>query len=273
MRARRLIIAMPKGGSGKTATAVTLAWGLRERGKRVLLIDLDPQGNASAALGVGGDGRYRTLDLLLRPERPLDATTVADGLDLVAARPWRAGLDLALPKANQLTGPIAVREAIERVEAAYDYVLCDCAPGLGPVTYNALAAGPVLAPVEMTRLAVSVIPELDRVVATLRRGVSPTAIVLGYHPTRHVQNHAESKEALVALRAMEGDRVLRSHVPASTSVARSLAEGTSLFDRRYRRSRAPAAYNAVIEEVTALLEEHHGRSPNVDRWPPVHRIA
>jgi len=273
MRARRLIIAMPKGGSGKTATAVALAWGLRESGKRVLLVDLDPQGNASAALGVGWASAYRTLDLLLRPERPFAATTVLDGLDLVPASPWRAGLDLELQKANQLTGPIAVREAVERVEGAYDYILCDCAPGLGPVTYNALAAGPVLAPVEMTRLAVSVVPELDRVVATLRRGVSPAANVLGYLATRFVERHAESREALAALRAMEGNRVLRARVPASTVVARSLAEATSLFSHRYHRSSAPAAYRAVIEEVTALLEENHGRPPDVDRCPPVHHVA
>lgn len=258
MQARRLIVAMPKGGSGKTATATALAWGFHRAGYRVLLVDLDPQGNATAALGVVPDGGYGTLDFLLRPEHGFEPATVAQGLDVVPASAWRSGVDLEVQKANQLTGPVAVREALGRVESRYNYVICDCAPSLGPVTYNALAAGPILAPVEMTRLAVSVVPELDRVVATLRRGVAPGAAVLGYLPTRHIDRLAESREALQALQALEGGRVLQARVPFATAIARSLAEATSPFSPRYRRSKGPAAYLEVVEEVRALLEEGHG---------------
>lgn len=258
MRARRLIVAMPKGGSGKTATAIALAWGLHRVGRRVLLVDLDPQGNATSALGVVPDGGYGTLEFLLRPERPFEPVTVVAGLDLVPASAWRVAVDLEVQRANQLTGPVAVREALARVEDGYEYVLCDCAPSLGPVTYNALAAGPILAPVEMTRLAVSVVPELDRVVATLRRGVAPAAAVLGYLPTRHIDRLAESREALQALQRLECGRVLRARVPFATAIARSLAEATSPYSPRYRRSKGPSAYLEVVEEVTALLEERHG---------------
>lgn len=258
MRSRRLIVAMPKGGSGKTATATALAWGFHQSGWRVLLVDLDPQGNASSAMGIAPDATYGSLEFLLRPEQPFAPASVADGLDVVPASPWMAGQDLEVQKANQLTGPVTVRDAIERVEGAYDLVLCDCAPSLGPVTYNALAAGPILAPVEMTRLAVSVVPELDRVVATLRRGVAPNATVLGFLPTRAVARQAESREALRALLAIEGHRVMRARVPFATAIARSLAEARSPFGSRYRRSKGPAAYLDVVEEVSALLEERHG---------------
>jgi chromosome partitioning protein len=265
MNARRLIVAMPKGGSGKTATAVAFAWGLQRAGKRVLLIDLDPQGNATGAMGASA-GRYAALEVLLRLGERFDPVRVNDGLDLVPASPWRAGVDIEIQKANQVTGPIAVREAIERVEAFYDYVICDCPPSLGPLTYNALAAGPILAPVEMTRLAVSVVPELDQVVATLRRGVAPDARVLAYLPTREVAEQLESREALLALRAIEADRVLSTRIPQATAIARSLAEATSPFVDRFRRSKGPAAYLAAIHEVTTLLEAQHGqRNEAIDR--------
>ncbi len=258
MRTRRLVVAMPKGGSGKTATATALAWGFHRMGRRVLLIDLDPQGNATAAMGVAPGREYRSLEFLLHPDRAFAPATVMEGLDVVPASTWRSGLDLEVQKVNQLTGPVTLREAIDRVQAAYEYVLVDCAPSLGPVTYNALAAGPILAPVETTRLAVSVVPELDRVVATLRRSVAPAAKVIGYLPTRCVARLSESREALGALEAMEGSRVLRTRVPFATAIARSLAEATSPFSRRYRHSKGPHAYLHVVEEVGALLEEDHG---------------
>jgi chromosome partitioning protein len=259
MPARRLIIAMPKGGSGKTATAVAFAWGLQRAGRRVLLVDLDPQGNATGALrSDAGPGAYGVLDFLLRPERPFAPQRAAEGLDVVPASPWAVGVDLEVQRANQLTGPIAVREALDRVSDRYDYILCDCAPSLGPVTYNALAAGPVLAPVETTRLAVSVLPELARVITSLRRGVAPRAAVFAYLPTRHVEEQTESREALAALTALVGDRVMRARIPLATAIARSLAEGTPMFDPRYRGSRGPGAYLAALEEALPLLEASHG---------------
>ena len=84
------------------------------------------------------------------------------------------------------------------------------------------------------------------------------AAVLAYLPTRLVERQAESREALRILRALEGDRVLRTSVPLATAVAQSLAEAASLFSPRYHRSKGPAAYLAVVEEVAKLLEERHG---------------
>lgn len=259
MPAHRLVVAMPKGGSGKTATSVAFAWGLQLAGKRVLLVDLDPQGNATAALGIDTrPGAYGVLEFLLRPEIRFLPMRAAEQMDVVAACPWAVGVDLEVQRANQLTGPVAVREALDRVEERYDFVICDCAPSLGPVTYNALAAGPILAPVETTRLAVSVLPELGRVVKQLRRGVAPNASVLAYLPTRFVEEQTESREALRALEGLAGDLVLRTRIPLATAIARSLAEGVPLYDPRYRPSKGPPAYLSALDEVMALLEASHG---------------
>lgn len=258
MGARRLIVAMPKGGSGKTATAVAFARGLARVHKSVLLIDLDPQGSATAALG--GEptlGCYGARELLLRPEVPFAPISVARQLHLVPAFSQAMALEVEIQKVNRVAGPVAVRDALERVESAYDYVICDCGPSLGAVTYNALAAGPILVPVETTRLTVSVLPNLTKAVGQLR-GPAPGACVLAYLPTRHVARQAESREALKALRVLAGKRVLTTVIPQSTAVARSLAEGVSLFDARYRDSKAQAAYLAAVDEVVSRLEARHG---------------
>ncbi len=258
MSARRLIVAMPKGGSGKTATAVAFARGLERARKSVLLVDLDPQGSATAALrGEPTPAGYSACELLLRPEVPFAPICVARQLHLVPASSQAITVEIEIQKVNQVAGPVAVRNALERVASAYDYVICDCGPSLGAVTYNALAAGPILVPVETTRLTVSVLPNLTKAVGQLR-GPAPGACILAYLPTRHVARQTESREALNALRVLAGRRVLTTVIPQSTAVARSLAEGASLFDARYRASKAPTAYLAAIDEVVSRLEASHG---------------
>ena len=258
MGARRLIVAMPKGGSGKTATAVAFARGLAHARKSVLLVDLDPQGSASAALGAGpAPGCYGACELLLRPEVQFAPIPVAPRLHLVSASQETIALEIEVQRVSQVVGPVAVRAALERVENGYDYVICDCGPNLGPVTYNALAAGPILVPVETTRLSVSALASLTKAVGQLR-GPAPWVCILAYLPTRHIGRETESREALRALRVLGGRRVLATAIPQSTAVARSLAEGRSLFDARYGASKAPAAYLAAIDEVVSRLEASHG---------------
>ena len=256
MPARRLIVAMPKGGSGKTATTVAFAWALQRAGRKVLVVDLDPQGNATGALGVAENHSYGVLEFLLRPQISFAPRSTAEGIDVIPASPWKAGPDLEIQSANRLTGPVAVREALQRVEDSYDYVTCDCAPGLGPLTYNALAAGPILVPVEMTRLAVSVIPDLDQVVSRLRRAVAP-ASVLAYLATRYVEAQTESREAFAALNRLRRGQVLSARIPVATAIARAMAEAESPFSPRFRHSKGPKAYLAAVDEVVQLLESDH----------------
>ncbi len=257
MGARKIIVAMPKGGAGKTATAVTFARGLARTGKAVLLVDLDPQGSATAALGATlvPPSSYAVSDLLLRPTKRFDPVPVAPGLHLIPSQE-DGSLEAAFQKASHLAGLAALRDALTRVSGGYHYVICDCGPSLGSVARDALAAGPVLVPVETTRLTVSVLPRLIRTVAQLKR-VAPAASVLAYLPTRYVRRQTESREALAAIRAVGGRRVLDTVIPQSTAVARSLAEGVSLFEPRYRASKARAAYLAAIDEVVSRLEECH----------------
>jgi chromosome partitioning protein len=251
---RRIIVAMPKGGSGKTATAVAFARGLERAGKTVLLVDLDPQGSATAVFGVSCSDRSSAADLFVR-RQVVDPVQVTARLHLVPS-PGNDSLDVAAQNGVRLTGALILRDSLTRVAHGYDYVVCDCAPNLGPATRAALASGPVLVPVETTRLAVAALPRLARVMAELgRTGLAGS--ILAYLATRYVSRQTESREALATLRAVGRRRVLESVVPQSTAVARSLAEGVSLFDERYRASKARSAYLAAIDEVVSRLEVRH----------------
>ena len=102
----------------------------------------------SSTIDPGYDGRLRKIAALVNADPTLRV---------------RIALEVEIQKVSQVAGPVAVRDALKRVESGYDYVICDCGPSLGAATYNALAAGPILVPVETTRLTVSVLARLTKV--------------------------------------------------------------------------------------------------------------
>lgn len=261
MSGRVIVIGMPKGGAGKTATAVTFAWGLQERGKRVLVVDLDMQNNATIACGVDQFSvDYSVTDFLIEGNRPFAPTRVADGFDLVPGTIESVNLDLRVRQlVAQLGGFFVVRHAASRVLPLYDYVIFDCPPNLGDVTLNALAAGPVLAPVDPTRLGVSSVPLLLQALASLRKGVAPNAGVVAFLPTRTPPPaRVELREAIAALRINAGEiPILSSHIPEATDVQKAMGDGQSLFLDKYSTSKAPAAYRAAIDEFLPLLEAYY----------------
>lgn len=256
MAALRIIVALPKGGCGKTATSVAFAWGLHLRGKRVLIVDLDVQGHSTIGLGTDLSlVRYGALEFLIKPEVRFAPTRVLDALDLVPASPYSAYLDLKLKEDSDQVGPIAVREALDRVQDQYDYIICDCPPNMGTTSYQAIAAGPVLAPVEMTRLTVTSIGILQQVIQSVKRA-SPRAQIAGYLPTKcPPENQIEFQEAFSALRQIGGSRVLETRIPVATAIAQALAMGQSLFSPRFRDSKGPGAYLAALDEFIPRLEE------------------
>ena len=263
MRARRLVVALPKGGSGKTATAVAFAWALQQRRKRVLLVDLDPQAHSAAAVGVDlSEVTYRVADWLLDRGAPFAPTVVSPFLHVVPSTPQDAGLDRSVEKESHDVGPILVRSALDRVEDRYDYIICDCPPNLGAVAYSALLSGPVLAPVEMNRLAVSTVPTLIDSLARLRRGGWNVSL-LALLPTKCRERTMEFRESLELLGEMTkpgNHRITRARIPAATAIARSLAESKTLFGPEFKTSRGPSAYAAALREVLHLLEKEasHG---------------
>ncbi|HMO54808.1 MAG TPA: AAA family ATPase, partial [Tepidiformaceae bacterium] len=169
-----------KGGVGKTTTAVSLAVGLGRRGQRVLLIDLDPQANATSALGVSGLDTPGTYDAIL-DETPMGECIVrveAEGIDLVPSSAELSGAEVELV-------PVMARErrltnAIAAVKDRYDWILIDCPPSLGLLTINALSASDsVVIPVQCEYMALEGLSRLMETLDLVKRNLNPSLRVLG----------------------------------------------------------------------------------------------
>ena len=250
---RIIATANQKGGVGKTTTTVNLGACLAELGFRVLLIDLDPQGNATTGLGLNPWAVTTSMyDVLLR-EVPLedcvDATSVRN-LFVAPANLDLAGAEVELVPA--FSRELRLRRAIDSVRADYDYIMIDCPPSLGLLTINALAAASeVLVPIQCEYYALEGLGQLLRNVDLVKKNLNPelevSSLVL-------VMFDARTKLAeQVAREVMEhfGDRVCRIMIPRAVRIseAPSYGQPINVFDPY---SRGAIAYRELAKEVSGV---------------------
>ncbi len=214
---RTIAITNQKGGSGKTTTAVNLAGALAEQGGKVLVLDLDPQGNASRWLGTPSDGK-RMLSVLSR-ESPLADVVVPTSIDGVHVAPggaWLASAERAL--AGEVGAELALKEALASLDGmSWDFVLVDTPPTLGLLTISALVAcDEVLAPVEASSLAIVGVGDLVRTVERVRDRLNPRLRWLGVVATRVDSRTNVSREVVALIRTRFGsdafDTIVRESV-------------------------------------------------------------
>ncbi len=253
---RTIAIVNQKGGSGKTTTAVNLGATLAEQGKKVLLIDLDPQYSATQWYDVTEGGRG-VFDLFAEPEttslEKLVFETQTEGVSLVPSSPWLVGAEKALsgePGAEQcLKGKLK-----ELPEGRFDYILIDCPPTLGILTVNALnAVTEVLVPVECHVMGLHGLAQLWKTVELVKKRLNPALAVTGILACRVDRRTKHGKEVVEKVRSRFPELVFQTEVRENVRLAECPSQGGPItaYDSK---SYGAADYRKLAEEVIAQEE-------------------
>ena len=237
---RVLAISNQKGGVGKTTTAINLGTALAAAGERVLILDLDPQGNASTGVGVGPEARPLTMfDVLTRQSSVLQATvhTTIPNLSIVPANSDLVSLESDLM--GDTGRPYKLRDALAELMAEqtralagrpFNYVLIDCPPSLSLLTLNAMtAAHAVLVPIQCEFFALEGMSQLKETVDQIKATLNPKLEIQGVVLTMHDQRTAFSREIAESVRAYFGAKVYKTVIPRNIRVAEAPSHGQPIL--------------------------------------------
>jgi chromosome partitioning protein len=248
--ARIIAVSNQKGGVGKTTTAINLATALAAINKRALVIDLDPQGNASTGLGVSVADRIRTSYDVLMGEATISQAamaTLVPGLWIVPSEVDLTGVEFEL--VTEEDRAFRLRRAISGALDAYDYVLIDCPPGLGLLTLNGLAAAKtVLIPLQCEFFALEGLSQLLATIDRVRKGFNPELSVEGVVLTMFDRRNNLSEQVANDVRQYLGSQVFDTVIPRNVRVSEAPSHGKPVLLYDFRSAGA-RAYMYLVSEM------------------------
>ena len=253
---RVIAFANQKGGVAKTTTTLNLGVAFREMGYRVLLVDLDPQGNLTMSQGLNPDVIERSMFDVLVHKIPISEVIEQREVDLAVASIDLAGAELAL---SSLIGrERSLEKALAEVRGSYDFVLVDTPPSLGLLTINAfVAATGVIVPVQCEYLSLRGLVQLENTLSMIRENLNPVVEIKGILPTMYDSRTVHSREAVEMLKENFGDLVFETRIRKTVRYAEAPVEGSSVL--KYDSSGPAAqAYRDLAKEVLngATPREH-----------------
>jgi chromosome partitioning protein len=241
------VLANQKGGVAKTTTTLNLGVAFAEQGYKVLLIDLDPQGNLTMSQGLNPDAIERSMFDVLVHRMPLDQVIVTREVDLAVSSIDLAGADMAL--SSQIGRERALEKALAPVRDRYDYIFVDTPPSLGLLTINAfVAATGVIVPVQTEYLSLRGLVQLENTLAMVRENLNPDVEIVGIVPTMYDRRLTHSREADEILRENFGDLVYNTRIRKTVRFAEAPVKGSSVlaYDPE---GEAAAMYRDLAKEV------------------------
>ena len=262
-----IAITNQKGGVGKTTTAVNLGVGLAMAGKRVLLVDADPQSSLTTSLGIENQDELpvsiTTVMQSVLEEKPMPENCGiihhSEGVDLLPSNIELSGLEVGL--INTMSREFVLQDCLSKVKQNYDYVLIDCMPSLGIMTVNALtAANSVIIPTQPSYLSTKGLSLLLRSISKVKRQINPNLRIDGILMTMVDSRTNDARTIIASLREQvsENLRLFDTEIPFSVRAAECSRSGESIFAHD-KSGKVAAAYEAMTKEVEKLEQRQNDR--------------
>jgi chromosome partitioning protein len=242
-----IAFANQKGGVAKTTSTLNLAVALSEVGHRVLIVDMDPQGNLTMSQGLNPDQITRSMFDVLVHRLPIDQVIQEAEVDLAVSSIDLAGAELAL--SSMIGRERALEKALAPIRQRYDFVLIDTPPSLGLLTINALvAADEVIVPVQCEYLSLRGLVQLENTLSMIRENLNPNVEIQGILPTMFDGRTLHSREAIEILQENFGDLVFKTRIKKTVRYAEAPVRGSSVL-KYDPTGNAAEAYRELAKEV------------------------
>ena len=242
-------IANQKGGVGKTTTSVNMSTWLAKKGKKVLLVDADPQGNATSGLGVEKDVEESVYDLIINEAkaREIVKKTQIKNLDICPSNINLAGAEVEL--VSMMSREYRLKEKLDEIKDDYSYIIIDCPPSLGLITLNAFTASDsVLIPVQCEYYALEGLSQLITTIKTIKKKLNPQIEIEGVLGTMYDGRTNLSIQVLDEVKKYFPDKVYKTIIPRNVRLSESPSFGEPIINYD-RTSKGADAYMALAKEV------------------------